>query len=210
METTATEQDTTVAVPEPKGATETRQAAEVAWNFNPDMDFRKLALEAQYFTKGFRLVDTKDHLIGVPHVITAITYREGYTGQNGEQGDYISLEGVVADKDTLASSPVKHYLPVDMAVYPNEAVVYNDGGTGIRRSVTQLLHEIGLIDVGPAYGDENPYDKPYQRWASGAERATTGITSDLNGEPFRYVIIRGLRRSDYDSQYGAATTFYFG
>jgi hypothetical protein len=201
--------ETTVAVPEPAGATEERQIAEVAYGFDPNMDFKKLALEAQYFAKGFRLVESKDDLEGVPHVITAVTYRPGYTGTDGTVSDYISLEAVVADKATLESNPVKHSLPAELHLYPNEPVVYNDGGTGIRRTMTELFHTIGLIDVGEAPAEGNAFDKPYQSWASGAELATTGITADLSGTPFRYVAIRGLRRSDYDSPYGAATTFYF-
>jgi hypothetical protein len=198
-----------VAVPEPAGATEERQAAVLTGLFDPDMDFRKLALEANYHAKGFRLVDSKDYLVGVPFIVTAVTYREGYSTPQGP-GDYISIEGVVADKATLESSPTKHYLPAEMGVYPNEPIVVNDGGTGIRRTLTQLFHEIGIIDVGPELEGENRFDRPYQTWASGAERATTGITSDLNGEPFRYIAVRGLHRSDYDSPYGPATTFYIG
>jgi hypothetical protein len=200
----------TVAVPE--GASITEQRAAAVTFFDPNMDFKKLAAAANYFTKGFRLVEDKDHLVGVPLVVTGITFREGYSTTEGP-GDYASFEAVVADRDTLTSSPVKHYLPAqvdDLAIYPNEPIVFNDGGTGVRRSAVELLHDIGIIDVGPALGDENPYDKPYQLWAAGAERATTGIVADLNGEPFRWVAIRGLRRSDYDSPYGPATTFYFG
>jgi hypothetical protein len=198
-----------VAVPDPTGVTEERLITEVAYGFDPNMNFKKLALEADYFAKGFRLVEDKDDLAGVPHVITAVTYRPGYSGSDGTVSDYISLEAVVADEDVLNSNPVKHGLPAELHLYPNEPVVYNDGGTGIRRYMTELFHSIGLIDVGQAPEDGNAFDKPYQSWASGADRATSGITADLTGKPFRFVAIRGLRRSDYESPYGAATTFYF-
>ena len=181
--------------------------------YDPDRDFRKLALEAKYFSKGFRLV-SKEDLIGVPHVIIAVTYREGFP-RAGAVGDYVSVEAVVADKDTLHSSPVRSMLPMGiegLTVYPEESVVYNDGSTGIRRELTSLFARMGLIDVGAARTDaENPFDKPYQFWQEGEELATTGITADSDGEPFRFVAMRGLRKSEYEWQPGQnATTFYVG
>lgn len=196
------------AVAIPDSATEGRSLM-AAWGYNPDMDFRKLALEAQYHARGFRLVQ-KEQLIGVPHVIVGVTYRPGYVQQNGQESDYVSLEAVVADKDTLESNPVKHMLPDSLEVFGNEPVVYNDGGTGIRRYLTELFHNVGIIDVGKVKGDENPFDRPHQQWDSGAERATTGIVADHDGVPFRFIAFRGLRKSDYESPYGPATTYYFG
>lgn len=186
--------------------------------YNPDMDFRKLALEATYFTKGFRLVE-KDALIGVPHVVIGVTYREGFP-REGKAGDYVSVEAVVADANTLASLPVQSQLPDKLTVFANEAVVYNDSGTGIRRYFTELFHNAGIINVGrfdPAKvaSENNPFDRPYQRWAEGADRATTGIVADTKGEAFRMIAMRGLRRSDYEwtppeGKPQPATTFYFG
>src|SRR5215472_4045690 len=94
--------------------------------YDPDLDFRKLASEATYFTRGFRLVE-KDDLIGVPHVIISVTYREGYVTETGIKGDYVSVEAVTADAATLDSPQVKSMTDSrELAVYPNEAVVYND------------------------------------------------------------------------------------
>jgi len=105
--------------------------------YDPDLDFRKLALESKYFTRGFRLLG-KDALIGVPHIVIGVTYREGFP-REGKAGDYVSVEAVVADAKTLASNPIKHQLPMppdQLSVYPNECVVYNDSGTGVRRYLT--------------------------------------------------------------------------
>lgn len=191
----------------PESATAQRTYLDV-FGYNADMDFRKLALEAQYHAKGFRLV-SKEQLIGVPHVIIGVTYREGFP-RKGAVGDYVSIEAVVADKDTLATPPVESQLQGDLEVYGNEPVVYNDSGTGVRRTLTELLHNSGLIDVGKAKADENPFDKAYQFWARGEEAATGGIRVDGNGERFRYLAFRGLRRSDYESPFGPATTYYLG
>lgn len=204
---------TEVAVP--ASSTE-RRIAEVAFGYNPDRDFNALALEAHYHSKGFRLID-KSALIAVPHVVIGVTYRPGYPRADKSPGDYVSVEAVVATKEILNSPQVQHMLrhegvdPNNMEVWANESVVYNDSGTGIRRSLTELFHEMGVIDVGPESGkDENRYDRQYQAWASGEDRATSGIVADLNGEPFRYTAWYGLRKSDYESPYGPATTFYLG
>lgn len=181
--------------------------------YDPDLDFRKLAGEATYFSRGFRLVE-KDDLIDIPHVVIAVTYREGYLREeNGKQvqGDYVSVEAVVADAQTLMSPQVRSKVDVDsLAVYPNEAVVYNDGGTGIRRELTKLFDDIGMIDVGGTGDDERRYDRPYSLWREGGDAAQAGFTVDRNGEKFRYFSLRGLRKSEYDSPFGPAVTFYFG
>lgn len=180
--------------------------------FDPDLDFKNLVAEVQpgFYTRGFRLIE-KDDLIGVPHVIVGLTYREGYLNPETKQyGDYVSVEAVVASTDVLESVPVKYQLPKELKVFGNETVIYNDGSTGIRRSLTELLHQTGIIDVGASKGDENLFDKPYQRWASGSEKATDGIVADAQGNKFRYAALRGLRLSEYENEYGPGRTFYFG
>jgi hypothetical protein len=181
--------------------------------YDPDLDFRKLALEAQYFSRGFRLVD-KDELLGVPFVVINFTYRPGFTVA-GIQGDFVSCECVIADAATLGSPQVRHQLGErELTVYPNEAVVFNDGGTGCRRYLTELASDMGIADVGlPLKNDKSKYDKPYSMWAAGADDAEKGITADLNGNPFRFIAMRGLRKSEYEipEQYGKgdACTYYF-
>lgn len=204
--------------------TETRVALEFRGLFDPDLDFRKLALEAQYYARGFRLVSksvlapSKDDPEGqgIPFVVVAVTYRDGYVNtQTGEMGDYMSLEAVLADADTL-SLPQFASARARMeqaGLFPNEPIVFNDGSTGVRRTMTELLQKTGLIDVGTlpkSIKDGNPFDKSYGDWAKGGDLAKTGITQFTEGQPFRYVATRGLRRSDYESDYGPATTFYFG
>jgi hypothetical protein len=188
-------------------STELREMANV-WGYDPDMDFRKLALEATYRSKGFRLVD-KSMLVGVPFVVVEVTYRPGFP-RAGQQGDYVSVECVVADKDTLNTAPVRSMIPDDLQVYGNEPVVFNDSGTGVRRELTMHFDNAGLINVGPESLTDNRFDRQFQIWADGADLAQTGIVADANGEKFRYLAMRGLRRSDYENEYGPATTFYFG
>lgn len=215
----ADENGVDIATGEIVDATQARQAAVSLYDYNPDLDFRKLALESAYHAKGFRLVD-KETLIGVPFIVTNVTYREGFPRPGAGPGDYVSVEAVVADQSTLDQHPVKSQLPENLAVFPNEPVVFNDGGTGIRRALTQLYASIDppngpLINPGKAKGEENPFDRPYQRWQQGSELAELGISHDLMGKPVRYLAVRGLRKSEYDWQDEAgnphpAVTYYFG
>lgn len=187
--------------------------------YDPDMDFRRLAegIKQGYVARGFRLIN-KDALLDVPHLILAITFREGFLMPvergygKGIKGDYVSLESVVADKDTLDLPQFKTVLGNrQLEVFPNEPTVYNDGGTGIRRSLVELLHKTGLINVGGNYEKDGDriYDRPFAVWESGADIAQDGIVADVDGEPFKYLVPRGLRRSDYEWEGQPATTFYF-
>jgi hypothetical protein len=193
----------------PESATAQRELEAVL--YNADLDFRKLALDVAYVSQGFRLID-KSALEGVPHVVKRVVYREGFPrGESKQPGDYVSVECVVADREILESNPIKRQLPRELEVYPNEPVIFNDSGTGIRRTLTEGFERYSLINVGPDRADENSYDRQFQRWADGAEAAQTGFTGDdLGGKQAIYLALRGLRRSDYESPYGPATTWYFG
>lgn len=178
--------------------------------WNPDNDFRKLAYDSMYVSEGFRLIDKED-LIGVPLVVKRVVWREGFP-REGVEGDYVSVECIVADRDTLDTEPVKRHLPSPLTVYGNEPVVFNDSGTGIRRRLTRLVHEAQLVDVGqPLHPDQNEFDKPFQSWVSGAGVAQAGIGgSDLMpAKGGLFLALRGLRRSDYDWHGQDATTYYF-
>lgn len=178
--------------------------------WNPDNDFRKLALDAYYVSEGFRLVDKED-LLRVPLVVKRVVWREGFP-REGAEGDYVSCECIVANRELLETEPIKSHLPEPMTVYGNEPVVFNDSGTGIRRRLTKLVHEAGLIDCGqPMTEDQNIFDKPFQMWHSGAGVAQAGISGDdltpVKGGLF--LALRGLRMSEYDWHGQDAVTYYF-
>lgn len=185
--------------------------------YNPDLDFRRLALDTAYVSQGFRLVE-KLHLEAVPHVIKRIIFRDGFPrGEKGEPGDYVTVEAVVASRDILDSAPVKAMIAArdqgpELGVFPNEPVVYNDSGTGIRRELVNLCAKENLISFAATRQDEVPADLPYQRWATGADQAATGFTGqDFGGREAIYLALRGLRQSVYDFMPGVpAVTWYFG
>jgi len=192
-----------------QNATELRNAMSAL--FDPDMDFRKLLGEATARTHTFRLVE-KDDLIGVPHIIVGVTFRPGFVDKaTGVKGDYVSVEAVVADQATLDLPPIRQGLPDTMKVFPNEPIVYNDGGTGIRRTIVQFFTDLGMVETGAGKADENPLDRPYSIWAKGSDEAESGLTMMPDGRPFRYVAARGLRKSEYQNEYTGgetATTYY--
>jgi hypothetical protein len=196
-------------------ATVTENLPEFRALYDPDLDFRKLALEATYYAKGFRLVN-KDWLTGLTFVCVNAIYRPGFM-KDSIQGDYVSLESVVADRDTINLPQVRqsyaeaHGGAVDLFVFPNEPIVINDGSTGVRRTITKHLHDVGMIDVGGKESDGLArFDRPFTLWKSGADEAQVGFASYPDGKPFRYLAPRGLRRSEYEYQGMPATTFYFG
>jgi hypothetical protein len=195
----------------PVNATIVRQ--EDYFGYNPDLDFRKLAAEATGAAAGFRLV-AKESLLGIPHVIVGVTYREGFP-RKGVVGDYVSVECVTADNETMNRYMVKAYQRANVeSIWPNEPLIYNDSGTGIRRALTAMFHQLGVIDVGEPEVEGSAYDRAFQFWIEGADEAAAGITAVPYGtnqtQPFRYVVARGLRVSEYEFQGSPAETFYFG
>jgi hypothetical protein len=208
-----------VAVPETTGL-ELRRLTETGL-YDPDLDFRKLIAEAgedAFWSQGFRLV-SKDDLLGVPHIVVSVTYREGFP-RAGVKGDYVSVEAVVADADLLHSAPVmagvrqardnEQFSIDDLPVFQNEAVVYNDGSTGIRRTLTEELTIGGVIDPGPEGQDVlSRFDRQIQRWSKGSDLAGERICAVATGRPYRHIARRGLRKSEYTNEYGDAVTFYF-
>jgi hypothetical protein len=202
---------TGISIPEPVAAlgseTELRELESLF--YNPDLDFRKLALDSAYRAQGFTLID-KEALENVPFVVKRVVYRPGFPrGENKEPGDYISAECVVADREFLSLPQVKYKLPTELKVYPNQPVVFNDSGTGIRRKLTEAFATASIVIPGKNRENENPFDQPFQRWIGGADVAQSGIDGTMLGAQGVYFSQGGLRRSDYESPYGPATTWYF-
>ncbi len=201
-------------------STEQRLAA-ISAGYNPDLDFKKLALEATYIHMGYTLVD-KEMLSGVPLVVIGVTYREGYPNPKTDLiGDYVSVEAVCGGPADLSRNIRMGLLKEEeLRIDPNQLVVFNDGSTGIRRQLTGLLHDKGMINVGPepekADGFSNRFDRPYQYWIDGETMAQSvtdksiSFSAEPTGEAIRYVFYNGLRRSDYEYMDRPATTWYFG
>jgi hypothetical protein len=201
-------------------STDERETSLFDGSFNPDMEFKKLALEATYIHMGYTLVD-KSMLVGVPMVVLGVTFREGIP-RNDRAGDYVSVEAVCGGRADLNRNIRLGVLDgSNLAIDPNEPVVFNDGSTGVRRQLVNVLHESGCINVGMPEDNENlkdRFDRPFQFWlpdefVANAEitEKSVGFHAMSTGEPLRFLFRNGLRVSEYEWAPGQmAETYYFG
>lgn len=122
-----------------------------------------------------RTLRDKETLIGVPHIITAVSFRP-VDAKN--KRDFVSVEATDV---------------TDMAI------VYNDGGTGIRRQIVGYLQAQGQLP--------QDMDPDSMIATNGAESVTFELSNDGSGIP-TLAAPRGLRVSDYVSEFGPAQTYY--
>ena len=184
-----------------------------------------------YRIPGFSEVD-KAWLVGVPHVITRVTFwvpqkgighcsLEAYVGTAGMLDRAVKRDKIPPTALTADGTPI---------VEPEEAVVYSDGSTGIRRQIVKLLSSYGLIDVGhedmPAEGKlgESRFDTPWVITNPKAAKGSTGwksfsgsraqgdvqvpsIQEGHKGQPLR-ILVNGLQPSMYVNDTGDGLTYY--
>lgn len=111
-----------------------------------------------------RPVYDKKKLVGVPHIITAVTLRYS----KNSTGDYASVE---ATTDTS----------VDL--------VYNTSGKVMRR---QLVAHLINFPQEPVTVEE--IDRPFWEWDGvDPDAQYLELTTDKNGDPLRLLVPRGLR-----------------
>lgn len=164
--------------------------------------FADLVNQASYVFDQGQLEKDKAHLIGVPHVITRATYYIPTMG-NG----YVNVQAKVGDVHALEYAIRKEWIPGvntidDLMFQPEESITYNDGGTGVRRQITEVLHNMGVIDVGPV-NDRADFDRPWPEWqgfsqtgvqnGDGEEKVTIpDIKFGKGGKPLVIVVRHGL------------------
>lgn len=167
----------------------------------------------------------KYSLLGVPFVITGITYQPG----DEETGSFVSLECTIAPYSAIdanarasripGSGTADHWIEA-YKVQPLEEIVLNDGGKGIKRQITKQLHNAGLIVVHPDARADRDFDLDWQSWTSysqsetrvdknDAEYTVPHFTVDQHGQPLLMVAMHGLRASkDPDAPASHSDTFY--
>jgi hypothetical protein len=172
-----------------------------------------------YAVPGFGLVDDKMMLCGVPHVIIGVTFQ---IPTPARPRGYVSLRGIIGTAAKLAEAKSRKWIPngADCAFNPEERIIYNDGSTGIRRQVVELLDRWGLIEVGNhdfKANDNFPnrFDLPWTEWVSFSQDAVQGenivpeFSTNHNGNLFALQVTRGLRVSEYSNDKADdARTFY--
>lgn len=163
------------------------------------------------------LEQDKMSLVGVPMVITRVTYRP--KAAKTERG-FVSVEAVIADVPHITQAIRRGWIPgverFDQFHFtPEELVVFNDGSTGIRRQLTLMLDSAGSLNIGDRVeGMNSEFDRDWSEWDSYTSYSTQKITEDQHIEipdfkDLRIFAPRGLRVSNYTADgIGDATTFY--
>lgn len=198
----------TVAVPEPTAA-----LILTGKHVSLDFDFDELETAARLsgdVAVGFRVVP-KSVLVGIPFAIIGVTYRNGHLRPSlteagvKDPSNYVSVECVVGSQRALQNVVISNQVDgaQTLGVFPNELVVFNDSGTGVCRSLTQLLHDKGLINVGDTANaisggvlGSSPFDRYHGEWTEGSSQAERGFRID-KGRPPILLCPRGLRVSEY-------------
>lgn len=201
-----------------------------------------IELEGGYTAAGFNLIP-KNFLLGVPLVVTGLRFQPIIVPEKGpnkgvKPRGYVTCEAAVYPeldvKRQVTMGRVVHYLGdrkfetaaslEDLKVAPTERIVFNDGSTGIRRQIVQLLHNNGFIQVVPTpkIDERDPIlDTPWDEWTNiGVQRTMIGeieapyICRSYDGaKPLTIRCPRGLRVSDYENPTGQgdiAETYYLG
>jgi hypothetical protein len=101
-------------------------AAAVARSQAGNIDISALLANADV-VEGRPLTD-KSSLIGLPHILTSVSFRKGTKDPDGTQRDFVSCEYT-----TITDVPIE--------------AVYNDGSTGIRRQIVAYLAHKGIISA---------------------------------------------------------------
>lgn len=165
------------------------------------LDFDRLATQADVVTlPGFNLMD-KDDLLGVPLFIVKVVY---------QVAGFVSVHAFVKDAPELDKARAKGRM-VNDKVDPRERVVFNDGSTGVRRQLTKLFHNWGLLNVGKPESDGDArFDTPWQEWAEFTQSERLGSKDDapvvpsftraLNGNNLVISTDYGLYASTYTTK----------
>lgn len=190
------------------------------------MSYTELLQNAQgmFYVPGGTLIE-KEHLLGVPHIITKVTFQTP-SKRKGTDRDFVSVEATVADEETLARAIKRGRVPnttglADCAVEPNERIVYNDGSTGIRRQIVMMLNGGQLINAHDGITKlpediTNAFDLPWPMWDDMGEPEMLHYGEGTENErevPCYHVMIharQGLYASEYTNEYApdGAVTFY--
>jgi hypothetical protein len=170
------------------------------------LSFAQLREGATAIISEAQLEKDKARLLGIPHIVTRLTYRPGI-----EEKDYVSVEAVTADIETLEYEVKRGRVPnvstlADLLVEPNEKIIYNDGSTAARRQFTMILHNLGLIEVPGVQQDMAVFDTPYWDWTSFSQVGfmngendekieVPDFTLSPSGAPLAILVDHGLRIS---------------
>lgn len=195
--------------------------------FNPNAGLFDSLMEGATVIQTASLEQDKMSLIGVPMMITRVTYRP--KAVKTERG-FVSVEAVIGDVPHIEQAIRRGWIPgverlADFPFTPEELIVFNDGSTGIRRQLTMLLQSARKLDIGPyepagnTAGVDPAFDRDWSEWNVFATSSKQNIDVDSQGNTvqidvpdftdLRIFATHGLRVSNYTAAgVGDATTFY--
>jgi hypothetical protein len=186
------------------------------------LSFAELIELDSHVIDGFTEVD-KSEMLGVPHVITSMTFWYPKKDQRG----FVSVECTAGDANALETALRRGWIPnktmlSELMFSPNERVLYNDGSTGIRRQLVELLESARLLDVGNRdIRDRSRFDKSWLEWESFSQHTTQGnndsgepvivpsFRENANGQPLLVIVPRGLHVSQYSNDHTDEGETYF-
>lgn len=153
-----------------------------------------------------------DLLVGVPFVITAMTFRTGdyLNAATQVNGAYVTCEILTGDDAAFAKAAKRGRIGGDCPVDPGEELVFNEGGTGAYRQAVRTWEGLGWIVLpeGPEGGTAGAsrLDTPLSQWTVSESVSGLDIRFDLAGNPVlsapvRLLCPRGLRVSEYQNEY---------
>lgn len=188
---------------EEKTELEPKTGEQVIADYVPGSSWEDLSVGAdEVFGNDLAKDELLDALDGVPILIHRVTFRNGVM-KNGEPGDYVSVEAVIAPQQELLRRRINlETLPFS----PNQSVVFNDGSTGIYRQIVSYLRMKGFIDLpeGPTEGEAGASvcDLPIRKWANihNGEICFDSEGNEVYTANIRLKCPRGLRRSEYTSK----------
>lgn len=187
-------------------------------------------VETVFSQKSIVTADNKEGLVGVPFVITKVTFQlpDEQLNADNDVKDFVSLEAQIAPEEYIDQNAQAGWIP-NIANYQgwidsyhmraDEFIVINDGSKGIRRQIVQALDNSGLIDIGDKAGLPSDFDKPWEQWESfeqsekrerdGVTTLVPSFTKGSHGDDLVMPVLRGLRKSKADDAPAAYSyTFY--
>jgi hypothetical protein len=157
-----------------------------------------------------------DALVGVPLLITALTFREGVKRTDGVPSAYVSCEAVIAPEKELK----RRRIDLDTLPFsPEDQIIFNDGSTGLYRQIVAYLEAREYITLNSelpeagGYG-ESRYDVSPVEFQS-IKAGELRYRDDGNWSyqiNVRLFAPRGLRISTYTNDYNphGSKTRYLG
>lgn len=181
-------------MPKSPESTDLVERVETVAEYQPGTDWYAATAQADE-TEGYDLAKelVLDSLVGIPFLITALTFRPGETR-------WVSVECVLAPESEM----VRRKIAIeDLPFSPGDQVVFNDSGTGIYRQLAAYCEARGYMTAPkdmPSEGarGESRYDLPFTQWDIVAGDVRASRDGRLTWRvPVRLLCKRGIRLSEY-------------